>query len=263
VSLARTIKNLKKGEQLVITPRIDTWLRQNPEGVVFNEQTIDLIRQITKGNEANSKREGRFGASSRGTCQRRQVFAYLGLPQTGALDPVLVNLFNDGKWRHMRWQLMGMQAGVFTHIEHPISVPQLRLKISLDALNADEGWFCEVKGASDYANKVLSGVPEAHNLQMHTCMLATGWDMCVYIVEDKRSQEWREVIVRKDPVIYRAVKRELALLNESVEYQRLPGVLPACEAGQGPYKACPYRGHCLDQKYVHGDEWPDEGWPGV
>lgn len=261
-ALTRIIKNIRKGEQLVITPRIDQYLLHHPDGIHWDTSAFEALTEIVGVEAKNSNRANRFGASSRGSCQRRQVFQFLGMPQEQILSPVTVNLFMDGKLRHLKWQIMGMQAGIFTHVEHPVEVPQYRLKCSLDALNADEAWFFELKGDSNWTKALEGIVPERHNLQIHTCMLATGWDMCVYVIEDKRSQEWREIIVRKDPVVMRQVKKELAQLNEAIDYQRLPPILSECQAKQGPYTTCPYNKRCLGQEDWYDNEWPEEGkWP--
>ncbi len=259
--LTKLVKHLKKGEALVITPRIERWLIQHPGGVVLDEDALDLLRQIGEQAKVNDVRSARFGASSRGTCHRQQVFAFLGMPTEGMRDPTLQNIFNDGTFRHLRWQLMGMQAGVFTHVEYPIEIPHLRVRTALDGLNADDQWFFELKGAANWTSN-LEGVPDKHLLQIHTCMIATGWDMCVYVMEDKRTQQWREMIVRRDPRIMNQVKKELAILNEAVEARRLPRILPECQAKKGAYTSCPYRQHCLAQEDWHGNDWPEEGqWP--
>lgn len=261
MSLARTLKNIKKGSALIVTPRIDQWLIEHSEGITLRPENMAILADLLS-KSTNSDRSGRFGASSRGDCHRQQVFKYLGMPGMGRVDPVLANLFNDGTWRHLRWQMMGLEAGVFTHVEVPVSVPQLRLKISLDGLNDQEEWGFELKGASNYLGKTMAELDPKHMLQVHTQLLATGYDRWVYVVEDKRSQEWREFVITKDAFWMRQVKKELAILNEAVEHRKLPGILPECQAQKGAYQACPFARKCLAQSDWFGDDWPDEGqWP--
>lgn len=260
--LSRMVKNIKQGDSLIITPRIDQHLLTHPEGITWDEEAFGVLASITGQDRANSDRTARFGASGRGSCHRRQIFGFLGMPVHQVLSPVTVNLFADGKFRHIKWQIMGMQAGVFTHVEYPAVLKQYNLKVSMDALNADEAWFFELKGDRNIGRLLGGGIPDAHNLQIHTCMLVTGWDTAVYVMEDKSTQEWREFVVKKNPIIMRAVKEELLLLNECVEYQRLPRVLPACQKKEGPYRTCPYGERCLRQQDWHGDQWPEPGeWP--
>lgn len=253
-SLGTLLKNIQKGQKLIITPRIEQWLVQTGE-ITLDPEMASILFDILSRRE-NADRSGRFGASSRGTCLRQQIFSYLGMAEMRAVNPQLQNLFNDGNWRHLRWQMMGLLAGVFTHVEVPVKVPHLRLKISLDAANEDENWFFELKGSSNWSSS-LDGVPDNHLLQIHTCMLASGLDRCVYVVEDKRSLEWREIIVDKDPAVMQRVKRELAVLNECVEERRLPEVLGDCWGKTGPaYQKCPYGRYCIEWERNGG------GWPG-
>jgi hypothetical protein len=162
-------------------------------------------------------------------------------------DPVLSNIFLDGTWRHIRWQMMGMTAGWFTAIEVKTTVPELRLGVSADAMNTDERWGFELKGTSQLASVIRNGVPEKHLLQVHTMMLAFGMDRWVYMAEDKSRQEIHEVVIDADPKMLDRVERELHVLNECVTKRELPEVLPSCRGGDGRlFNGCPFRGVCLD-----------------
>ena len=254
--LVRTIRNIKRGEALIITPRVDEWRIKHPDGIVWDDEAVEMFRSLVQRSSGNDTetRTGRFGASARGTCQRRQIFQFLGMPVSSHIDAILANLFDDGKWRHLRWQMMLLQSGIATHTEWPANVPSRRLKTSLDALNDDEGWGFELKGKSFYgSNSMNSIVRMSHSLQMHTMMLATGYETFIYVVEDKQSQNFQEVIVRRDPVVMNMVKKELGELNESVEKEKLPPILPECEVHQGQWKQCPFKNECLSQR-----EWPIE-----
>lgn len=260
MSLARQIKLLKTpGTQQKVTPVINRFLMENPEGVIWDEDGYALFREIverSKGNMA-ADRANRWGASSRGKCLRKQVFTFLGMPGGRILEPETANLFNDGKWRHLRWQMMLVQSGAATHAEWPVAKPSLRIKCSIDAVNADEQYLIELKGDRNMARLLSEGVPEDHNLQMHTMMLATGWDEFVYVMEDKASNDWREFLIRKDPAILARVRDELEILNEHVERRVLPSILPACASKEGPYRTCDYAAQCLSRHNQVGNQWPD------
>lgn len=259
MSLSRRLKTIKKAETQRVTPIIDKFLMDNPEGVIWDDEGFVLFRQIVQraqGNDALS-RAGRFGASSRGMCHRRQMFSFLGMPQLRIMDPETQNLFNDGKWRHLRWQMMLVQSGAATHAEWPAVFPKYRMKCSMDAVNTNEQFLFELKGDRYIARILGEGIPEAHLKQMHTMMLATGWNDFVYIMEDKGTQQWREFAVRKDPTIMREVREELEILNDHVERRVVPDILPACASGEGPYRTCPYARQCLDRHKAVGNQWPD------
>lgn len=245
----KTVRNLKKNE-LLITPRVTEFLIKNPN-MIISDENAEVLRTIVTDN-SNSVRHGRFGASSRGTCLRQQIFKYLGMPGKAGLDPILHNIFLDGTWRHIRWQMMGLEAGFFTHVEVPAAKPKLRLSISIDALNQDEEWLFELKGASRMPNEV----PEKHLLQIGTYFLVTGYEKAVYLVEDKRSQDWKEWVVYRDPKIMKSVEEELDALNEAVEHRKLPAALPGAASGkEGECKTCPFQPWCHQQ----GSRYPGDG----
>lgn len=256
MSVAKLMKSLKRVDDLLITPSIEAWLREVPEGVVWDDSGLRLWADLVRKADRNNNRQGRFGASSRGTCPRKQVFVYLGMPGVRLLDPETQNLFNDGKWRHLRWQMMGLQSGILTHAEYPATLDKYRVKVSMDGLNAEGQWLFELKG-DRRSSRLMDGDPDDHLLQIHTMFLVTGWDRAAYVVEDKANNTWRERVVRRDPVIINRVKAELEELNEHVENRRLPEPLPSCLNKEGPYRTCPFASNCLERHFFDGDTWPD------
>lgn len=244
------LKKSAREDGLILTPRVVSWLSKNtdvrPEaGSDIEEEMLRIMR-----SDANSKREGRFGASSRGNCLRRQLFMYLGMESENWIDWSLANIFFDGHMRHLKYQLMGLHGGFFTHVEWPFADPARRVTVSVDALNEEEGWLFELKGAY----KIPDEVPWHHLLQIHTYFLITGYAVCVYLVEEKGSQRIKEWVVRKDPKIMAIIEKELDDLNEAVETEVLPPVKAECEKREGEYKECPYARYCRSQK-----EWPTDG----
>ena len=227
-----------KQENQLVTPEAVKWLGQNVN-LDYPSWVIDKITEQLR-SDANSKRDGRFGASSRGDCLRRQVFQYLGFPQRGGFDYQLHNIFHDGHWRHMRWQAMLLTAGVIDDIE--VQYQKDSFSISMDGVNTEDGWLFELKGAS----YVPSEVPEKHMLQIHTYFAVSGIETCSYVVEDKRTQDWREWVVTPIDQYVNAVQEEMDDLESAVKDQRIPEALPACRQETGEvYKRCPYSHVCL------------------
>jgi hypothetical protein len=249
-SLSAQIKRLKANQAKIITPRMDKWLIDHPEGITVPPEMMPLVQRLLSSPNAN--RSARFGASGRGRCQRRQVFDFLGMPALRTHDPVLQNLFNDGTWRHIRHQLMGMIGGWFTDVEVTHVMAQYALKVSTDGENTDEGWGFELKGMSWMKKLLLDGINDYHMGQIHTYFVATGFDRFVYLAENKQSNDWIEMVVLKDPKWMRIVKEELNALTDSIEDRKLPAILPACRAHKGEdFRGCPYSAFCTDQT-----KWP-------
>lgn len=241
---------------------MERFLRDHPDGVIWDDAGYALWKTLTTKAAENDDRSGRFGASSRGMCLRRQIFGYLGMPEVRIIELELRNLFNDGKWRHLRWQMMCLQAGALTHAELQYSLPDYHLSGSMDGFHEEKSFGFELKGDRNFS-RVMDGVPESHNLQIHTMMFATGLDTFCYLVEDKASQEWREIIVRRDPQYIALVKEELEELNEYIEWKKLPPMLPSCKSKMGPYRGCPFNSQCLSRS-KEGDAWPEQrSWDNV
>lgn len=264
MSLGKRIKAIKRSEANphLVTPKIEDFLMRHPDGVIWDDEAHEIFRGLVKKTfGSNSQRQGRFGASGRGKCHRAQIWKFIGMPERVIIDPQTLNLFNDGKWRHMRWQMMLLQAGVATHVEHPLPrLDKYRLTSSTDALNADDKWLFELKGDRRLTRLLdkEGGVDENHNLQIQTMLLMTGWDTCVYLVEDKSTQEWREIVIHRDPVVIKQVKQELEELNDHVESHTIPEPLPACQAKEGPYRTCPFAKPCI-QRWEKGNRyWPTD-----
>lgn len=268
MALGKTLKNLTRKSDLLITPVVSKFLMDNPEGMLLNDEgtdlapeTLDLIHQIMQAAwVGNEDRSGRFGASSRGKCMRSQMWTYMGMPSRKIIEPETLNLFNDGKFRHLRWQIMVIQSGACTHAEYPLTYKKYRMTSSVDALNSEEKFLFELKGDRHMARLLdaAGGVVNEHNLQIHSMFLMTGWDKAVYIMEDKASQDWREIIVRRDPEVIAEVRKELEELNQHVEDRSIPAPLPACETKEGPYRSCPFAGPCIERWRAGNHYWPDQ-----
>jgi len=241
-------KKLKKNN-LIVTPRLELWLMKNSH-LLVSEKNADLLKEtvLTKPRD----RSKAFSSSTRGTCLRSQMFQYIGVPAGGEIDPTLHSIFIDGTWRHLRWQMMLLEAGILTDIEVPFHNEEYRLKGSLDGTNEEEGWGFELKGTSN--SSVVSGAAppfDYHKLQIHTYFVGRpDIDRFVLLYEDKRYQAWREIIIEREPDLVVAVHDELAYLNDCVDERVLPDVLPDCKRGTGvTFRKCKFRDICRECDY--------------
>ena len=134
---------------------------------------------------------------------------------TSDVDPGLHAIFIDGTWRHLRWQMLLLTAGILTDIEVPFHRPDMRLRGSLDGQNADEAWGFELKGTSD--TEIVVGRKEPipyHILQVHTYFIGKPeLERFSLIYEDKRYQSWKEIVVERDPAVLGIVRDELVYLS--------------------------------------------------
>lgn len=240
----------RRGQPHIITPRLEEWLVQH-DSVVLDNAQADVLKQLVMTKPRD--RSASFSSSSRGKCPRFQVFQYLGMPVTLKIDPILANLFNDGTWRHLRWQMTLMAADIVTDVEAPWTLPERRVRGSLDARNDEEAWGLELKGINSYGfgAVITNGVRPDHELQVGTYFVGNPeLERFVVLYECKNTNQWSEIIVSRDPIIIAAVEHEIDYLNECVDNQELPPVLPECANGDSTtFKKCPYSGDCRNVDY--------------
>ncbi|NBO55618.1 MAG: hypothetical protein EBU84_13750 [Actinobacteria bacterium] len=229
-----------------ITPRITPWLVDNPNGVrITKDEVATKVMEILRPTIAKS-RAGAFHPSQLYQCPRAQVFGYHDAPSLRSYDPQLQNLFNDGHFRHLRWQIMLLESGVLTDIEVGIHVPQIRLEGSIDGVNANEEWMFELKGTSQFRSVQNNGAMPAHIKQVHAYLLASGLKEAVIVYEDKSSQQWAEILIEKNPKVISEIKKILDGLNDAIDNKYLPERLEECENQKGAtYESCPYAKVCF------------------
>lgn len=258
----KKIKEQASNPDLILTPHINAWLTTNGESE-YSPSTVARVADILAAKPRN--RSGSFSASSAGYCERRQMYGYLGVPEVQIL-PVLQSLFNDGKWRHLRWQALLLDAGLLTDIEVAVPMPEYNSKGSMDGqgftgdLPLRDEWKnkkfgFELKGVhpSPFATLKKNGFPSSkHVKQMQRYMLASGLDLFVYIAEDKASHEWLEFVVEYDEVRAKKSWSELNSLNAALASQTLPDRLPICQQIKDGNSGKPTlkKGFMSDTKYT-------------
>lgn len=243
----KAIINIVKDDRLILTPHVFKWLVKHPEGIVLDDELAEILKKLTM--KQPRRRSGSFSCSARNQCRRRQLFSYIGVPSQSTLDAQLQNKFNDGTWRHLRWQLMLLKAGLLDTVEGWVTNETYNLVGSMDGEGDSEthGRFgFELKGIGSLS--FLKGGPHtAHIFQIHSYFVAKPeLDAFSLIYEDKMTQTWKEFVIERDPTVMRAVRKELKSLNRAAANKKLIPVLEECKNAKGPtYRGCPYKGFCL------------------
>lgn len=241
MSLKSAIKIAKSNTR--ITPRLHRWLLNN-DGVQIHDD--DLRQRVMHMLEPSTHdRSGVFHPSQLYQCQRAQLFEYYGVETLKEFNPTLQNLFNDGHFRHLRWQIMLMSAGLLTDIEVKVSMPEYRLAGSMDGVNMNEGWMFELKGTSQYRNVIQRGAFDAHIKQVNTYLLASGLDSAIIVYECKSSQQWQEIEVSKDERVVAEIVSILESLNNAIDSGDLPEAYDDCKNQTGAtFNRCPFNSVC-------------------
>jgi hypothetical protein len=243
-----------------ITPRLlRHLLSDDNSSLVDTKLALELMR-LAKERPLNLQggqdRSAHWHPSQLDGCKRAQVFQYLGVPvKARQHSPELINIFNDGTWRHMRWQITLLRAGIITRAEVPVWCPEWNMTGHIDGENEPEEWALELKGTSQFAQIRMYGVPPHHKRQMHGYFVGRpDLKAFVYLAEDKTTNQWEEIIVYPEQSVLDQTKAILHDLQEAVDNHVLPPILEECEYGQGEWKQCAYAYLC---KQVGWDETQD------
>lgn len=254
----------------IVTRPVQEWLIKNGDQA-YPAWVADKIRSLLIAQPRI--RMATFSASSAGKCERAQLLAFLGA-RGGVTDAQLQNIFNDGKWRHLRWQAMLLTMGVLVDIEYPLLWLRYKGVGTMDGLGIvpedhpnvhwrGEEFGFELKGVStfQFSKYKQAGPKEDHLNQVHRYFAMSGLKLFVILYEDKTTQAFTEWVVTPDPVRLREQTEELERLWGHAESRRLPPMLDGCAKGNGPeWRDCQFAGR--NGTCVLARMWPTKQTPG-
>lgn len=247
-SLKRIIKSAQANRaRLNVTPKLDQWLNANDGELTLSPKNAALLTKLLQTRPR--VRSGSFSASSRGACERAQVFGFIGVPGRKIVDSVEKMRFIDGKMKHLTFQMMGLEAGIFKHIEAPIKLPHYKVIGSIDAAEPDD-FGVELKTTQAFQYYVDNGPSLAHHLQVETYFEGRpDLDEFSIVYWDTRSREWKEFVFTRQKQYRTLAIAELERLNEAVDNRKLPPILQECRNGKGQtFRSCSYCHVCLGTK---------------
>lgn len=256
------IRNLLSNPRQIVLPRHTTWLAQNSDApLIPNDGRNGIGAKILEQMIAQPRdRTGSFSASSAGGCHRAQVFGYHGA-EAQAITPGLRAIFEDGKWRHLRWQSQLLQSGILSDIEHPLMWSRKQQRGTMDGVgivpddHPIEEWRgqefgFELKGvnAFQYPGLTSPGPKEGpkvdHLNQVARYFLLSGLELFSIVYENKSTQQSHEwVISRDDPGMAERIedqRQEVEDLLSHATEGTLPDQLPLCAKGKGEWEKCSY-----------------------
>jgi len=253
MSYASLIREVKRGDTIV-SMRYRQWLVQHGDDPLPDWVIGRIFKQMLATPRV---RNGTFSASSSSQCLRRQELAFLGVqPEFGmAPDARLMNVFNDGKWRHLRWQANLLAAGILDRIEVGLPWPRMRAMGTIDGAgfvpadhprvswrNKEFGW--ELKGVNPFDFKKTADKDkqkDEHLAQVHRYFVQGGFDLYCILYEDKATNTWKEWVIEPDPVLIAEAELEIQELNNAINNNQLHPMLPSCRARMGKvWEQCPY-----------------------
>jgi hypothetical protein len=183
-----------------------------------------LPRQRTYYSPSGSKR-----------CLREQALAIVGEPGRIDDNPHTNSLFDDGHWRHLRWHtifLRMQRAGYLkVHAQEQLVeyLPWYVAGTPDDVIEiGGEVYVVDVKGANDLIFKEIvrtKKLPEhlqGYNWQIHNYMQALHINKAILWFENKNTQEYFELPVKRDMVLIEQLRAQYKILRK----HRKEGTLP-------------------------------------
>lgn len=257
ISIAKLVKEANNIDTIVTRP-IRQWLLQHGDDALSPEVVGYVAAQL--GTQPRI-RSGSFSGASAGRCLRQQELAYAGVGGD-VIDPQLRNIFNDGKWRHLRWQAMLLETGVITDPEYLVWWKEKRSRGSLDGRgevpmdHPKPQWRglefgFELKGVSTFQFSALekSGPKPEHYRQVHHYFVLGGFDLFSIVYEDKTTQNWKEWVIEPDAKLMIEAEHDIRELSKAVDTKKLHRMLPECRKRTGTqFNECPFggkRGACV------------------
>lgn len=255
--LANVIRNMQKREVDPLTPLVDRYLieRVQPKNrskriTNWSIDLKDVVRPL-----------GRISPSSVGGCERQAVFKFLGTEGVHTVKPETQMIFEDGHWRHHKWQAMftemeailGPDTFQCLSIEERVTHKELHIAGALDAHIAifDRGemvdWVVDIKGINKwgFADVYSAQEPkEAHVKQLISYMRARRVRRGMILYDCKDDQRTKVFTIKFSSREWAEVAEWCERVIDAVDQQRLPPMDSECNKGTFLYEKCPYRRLC-------------------
>jgi hypothetical protein len=279
-TVSELVKRYHQREQEPLLPLHDEYLevRDTPRALGrYGGHPITMLPRARPG--------GRISPSSVGGCQRQSVLKFVGMEGRRAVDHDLWTLFDDGDWRHHRWQftfydmeaVLGRDRFRVLGIEKRITIPELYVTGNIDArvgVRVNERWrkyTVDFKGINrrgfDWVRATDEGKDE-NQTQLSVYLEATGDSRGLLLYECKDTQRRLVRPVTFDTGHHEAAMKWIKQVLRALEEEKVPGRHPECRKGTMMYEGCPFKKPCWDMdgrelaKLAYGVDWRgvDAAW---
>lgn len=254
------LKDLVNAKNEIVLPRYNQWYMEHQQDP-YPQWVVDLIdRELTK---VSRRRVGTLSSSSAGSCLRRQIFEYLGTPSTEKLTLANKRIFDAGDWIHLKHQANLLSAGIITNIEVFLPWAKKRSFGTADGLGVvpknhsvpewrGKEFGLEIKSMNSYTwdyYRKKSKLSEIYQKQNDRYFLSSGWDLFVFLCENKDTGELFEIVRDRSKTNLSDAEEELELLNGFIDRKELPKVQFECERDEGDFKSCKFAKICKEAKW--------------
>lgn len=252
--LNKLIKNMQNRDADPLRPYIDEYLMQRDLSKNrYLEHTAPLVPRLRPG--------GRLSPSTIGGCERQAAFKFLGVEGKRKLDPDQELIFDDGNWRHHRWQatffdmeaVLGPENFKVYSVEAAVTYPPLLIAGHSDALLKfdNKRVVLDIKGIRDSGFNYVyqQGKPKTEHVdQLTSYMKAHKVNDGILFYENKDNQSNRAFEVKFSPERWLKIKVWCVSVLRQLNRKELPPKHPDCEQGNFLYDRCPYAQLCYGGK---------------
>jgi PD-(D/E)XK nuclease superfamily protein len=233
-----------------LTPLLDDYyLKRDRAPQRLQDFTIDL--------QPRPRPPGRLSPSKLCGCERQAAFAFLGMPGKQIIDPAQQAIFDDGNWRHYKWDatfldmqlVLGPRKFKVISIEEPVELPEFYIAGSLDAVIVIKGklYVVDFKGINQWGfERVFRDHKphEAHVLQLITYMKARKVRRGLLLYDDKNTQKQAIFAITFTKKAWSEVEDWADNVLRRITEQKLPPMSLDCQAGTFLFERCPFASHC-------------------
>ena len=176
-----------------------------------------------------------YSPSGSKRCLREQALAVAQYEPRVEESPALMNLFDDGHWRHLRWHTIFLRMERYGLLKvHAIEefveyLPWYVAGTPDDVLEINgEMFVIDIKGANDrvFQEIAKSGQLPEHLLgyrwQLHNYMQALHLNRGILWIENKNDQTYLQLSVERDPVVVKQLRAQYRLLRKHRQAGSLP-----------------------------------------
>lgn len=252
---------------LVVAPAHYAWLARPRKEQDLTEVAISHALRVLRNEDVppsghrftGSRVSGPHGADW--SCHRHTLFAYAHAPKL-AMTPVQLDNMHMGSDLHLGWQLEGLSAGWIQSCETWLLDDETSYGAKDDGILHDDSLlelkftkgskYEQIRKGARYGVTVVKPGPTPSNLyQITGLMWLRDIAYCSLVYVNRENGEFTEFRLARDIERENSLLDILADLNDWVEMDELPPMLPGCMAkSSAQYKNCEYRQHCPTARTV-------------
>jgi len=275
-TLSQLVKNMKAQEVEPLRALIDEYLLKRDKAPErYDGHHITMVPR--------PRPPGRLSPSAVYSCQRQAIFRFTGTRGSRVLDPDQELLFEDGNWRHHKWQyifydmerVLGRNRFRVLAIEKFVTIPDLYVAGSLDVLIAiriNGKWrkyVIDIKGINDRGFTWInqSGAPKDDNVrQLLLYMKAVNVRRGILLYDNKNNNRPKTFTVDFNTEHWEQVQQWVDETITLLQKKKMPHRDISCTPGSMLQESCFYSRLCWGQKDnedLRQLAYNSRSWPGL